>query len=161
VGFREAMRSLAHEAEKTHKSGGAVLDFALFDCAACHHDLVSPSWQQVARGTPGRLLPRTGPTAVLRTFAGDAGFDEKFAALVKACDAKPFGDPATLGPAARDLATWADGLAKKLADAHYDDEDTGKLLHSLAETARRKDGRGLDYDDAQQLSWAFTALRED
>jgi hypothetical protein len=162
VGFREAMKTLAHEAEKADKSGGAILDFALFDCAACHHDLVSPSWRQEGGGIPGRPRPRTGPTAVLRTIAGDAGgFDGRFAALVKACDARPFGDPATLGAAARDLAAWSDGLAKKLADTRYDDAATAKLLRDLADTARRKDGRGLDYDDAQQLLWAFTAFRED
>jgi hypothetical protein len=30
----------------------------------------------------------------------------------------------------------------------------------MAEAARRKDGRALDYDDAQQLLWAFTSLRD-
>jgi hypothetical protein len=159
VGFREAMRTLAYEAEK---AGGGVPDFALFDCAACHHDLVSPSWRQDGRGTAGRPLPRTGPTALLRAVSGNGGgFDEKYAGLVKACDARPFGDPAVLAAAARELAAWSDGLAKRLADARYDDAATAKLLRDIADAARRKDGRGLDYDNAQQLLWAFTALRDD
>ena len=106
VGFREAMKTLATAADEA--KDGQMLDFALFDCAACHHDLIAPSWRQERgfAGTPGRPLPRTGPTTLLRTVAGDdgGGFDAKFAALVKACDAKPFGDPAAIAPAARDLA---------------------------------------------------------
>jgi hypothetical protein len=162
VGFREAMKTLAHEAEKA--KGGQMLDFALFDCAACHHDLIAPSWRQERgfAGTPGRPLPRTGPTTLLRTVAGGeaGGFDSKFAALVKACDSRPFGDPAAIGPAAKELASWSDGVAKKLDDAHYDTARTVQLRRDLADAGRRKPGRGLDYDDAQQLLWAFDALRD-
>jgi hypothetical protein len=168
VGFREAMKSLAHAADAA-QAEGRMLDFALFDCAACHHDLIAPSWRQERgfAGTPGRPLPRTGPTTLLRTLAGQAGdaaggFDSRFAALVKACDARPFGDPAAIGPAARDLAAWSDALAKSLNQAHYDDAQTAKLLRAVAEAARRKPeqpGQGLDYDDAQQLLWAFDVLR--
>ena len=108
VGFREAMKTLAHEAEKA--KGGQMLDFALFDCAACHHDLITPSWRQERGfvGTPGRPLPRTGPTTLLRAVAGDEAsvFSGKFAALVKACDAKPFGDPAAIALATEN---WAGG----------------------------------------------------
>jgi hypothetical protein len=163
VGFREAMRTLAHAAETAESTGGPVLDFALFDCAACHHDLVVPSWRQDGRTVPGRPTPRTGPTSLLRTLArnsGDGDVDAKFAALSKACDAQPFGKPSEIAPAARALAAWSDGLAKKFGDAHYDDAATAKLLRDLAETARRKDGRELDYDDAQQLLWAFTAIHD-
>jgi hypothetical protein len=168
VGFREAMKTLAHAAAAA-KADGRMLDFAFFDCAACHHDLVTPSWRQERgfAGTPGRPLPRTGPTTLLRTLAGHTGdaaggFDGKFAALVKACDARPFGDPAAIGPAARDLAAWSDALAKGLNQAHYGDAQNAKLLRALAEVARRKPeqrGQGLDYDDAQQLLWAFDVLR--
>ena len=83
---------------------------------------------------------------------------------MKSCDAKPFGDPAAIGPAARDLAAWSDGVAKKLDDVHYDAGRTTQLRRDLANAARRKPGpneRGLDYDNAQQLLWAFDALREE
>jgi hypothetical protein len=165
VGFREAMKTLEHEADVASKKG-QMLDFALFDCSACHHDLIVPSLRQGGLGTPGRPLPRTGPMALLRTVAGPEsnGFDAKLAALVKSCDAKPFGDPAAIAPAARDLATWSDGLAKKLDDAHYDAAKTTQLRRDLADTARRKPGpgeRGLDYDNAQQLLWAIDALRDE
>jgi hypothetical protein len=165
VGFREAMKTLEHEADVAGKKG-RILDFALFDCAACHHDLIAPSWRQSGKGTPGRPLPRTGPTALLRTVAGneDVGFDGKFAALVKACESKPFGDPVEIARAAGGLRTWSDALAKKLDDAHYDVATTIKLRRDLAEAASRKPApgeRGLDYDNAQQLLWAFDALRDE
>jgi hypothetical protein len=164
VGFRTAMRSLADAADSA-KNGG-LLDFAYFDCAACHHDLVVPSFRQEGSGSTGRPLPRTGPTALLRAVAGGAGgeFDAKFAALVKACDAKPFGDLAAVAPAARELAAWSDGVAKRLDQDHYDDARTAQLRRELADAARRKPGeagRGLDYDNAQQLFWAFDALRDE
>ncbi len=165
VGFREAMKTLATAADEAKKDG-RMLDFAYFDCAACHHDLIAPSWRQTGRGMPGRPLPRTGPTALLRSVAGSEsnGFDTKLDTLVKSCAAKPFGDPAAIGPAARDLAAWANGVAKKLDDAHYDPGYTAQLRRELADSARRKPGpdeRGLDYDNAQQLLWAFDALKDE
>jgi hypothetical protein len=166
IGFREAMKTLATAADEA--KDGRMLDFAHFDCAACHHDLIAPSWRQERgfAGTPGRPLPRTGPTTLLRTVAGpeSSGFDARFAALVKACDAKPFGDPAAIGPAARELAAWSDGIARKLDDAHYDVAKTSQLRRNLADVAHGKPcqaGRGLDYDDAQQLLWAFMSLDDE
>jgi Cytochrome c554 and c-prime len=164
VGFGAAMTTLADAAEDAAKKG-QMLDFAYFDCGACHHDLVVPSSRQGGPGTPGRPRPRTGPTALLRSVAGgDAGaFDGKLAGLVKAFDAKPFGDPATIVPTARELAGWADGLAKNLDSAPYDGARTVQLRQRIADTASRPypSGRGLDYDDAQQLLWAFDGLRDE
>jgi hypothetical protein len=161
VGFREAMKTLAAAADES--KNGQVLDFALFDCAACHHDLTFPSPRQKGQGSTGRPMPRSGPTALLRTVAGGEGgdFDGKFAALEKACDAKPFGDPAAIGSAARELSSWADGVAKRLNDEHYDDARTAQVRRAIADTARNPGprGRGPDYDDAQQLLWAFDALK--
>ena len=63
----------------------------------------------------------------------------------------------------RDLAAWADGLAKNLDQAHFDDARTAQLRQHIANAARKPSpsGRALDYDDAQQLLWAFGALRDD
>jgi hypothetical protein len=164
VGFREAMRTLAHEAEDA-AAKNRMLDFAYFDCAACHHDLVAESWRQAGRGSSGRPMPRTGPTTLLRTVAGGeaGGFDDKFNALVKACADRPFGNPTAIASAAKDLAAWADGLAKGLNDARYDDARTAQLRREIADAARKPSatGRGLDYDDAQQLLWAFEALKDE
>jgi hypothetical protein len=171
------MKTLAHAAGAAGASG-APLDFAHFDCAACHHELESPSWRQ-ERGfatTPGRPPPFTGPTALLRAVLGHAStaegagalresaaaYDAKFTALMKAFDARPFGDPAAVAPAARELVKWSDGVCKGLEGIRYDDAQTVRLLRTVGEAAGRKPakpGTGLGYDDAQQLLWAFDVLR--
>jgi hypothetical protein len=181
VTFREAMRTLAHAAAA--RSDGRMLDFAHFDCAACHHELASPSWRPT-RGyatTPGRPLPFTGPTALLRAvlrYASEAApgadapgspvrslkllageFDVKLAALLKAFSARPFGDPAAVAPAARDLAAWSDAVAKGLDALPYGDAQSARLLRVIAAVAQHS--AGLGYDDAQQLLWAFDVLRSE
>jgi hypothetical protein len=160
AGFGTAMKTLAAAAEDA-RSGG-LLDFALFDCAACHHDLITPSWRQDRgfAGTPGRPQPRSGPTMLLKAVAGDeaGAFNSRFAALTKACEAKPFGDPAAIAAAARDMAGWADGVAKSLGEANYPDARVAKLRRDIAGAAGRK---GPDYDNAQQLLWAVDALKDE
>jgi hypothetical protein len=163
VGFSAAMDALADAAAEAGKKN-QMLDFAYFDCSACHHDLVVPSWRQAGRGVPGRPMPRTGPTTLVRAAAGDTGgFDDKFNALLRACADRPFGTPTAIAPAAKDLAAWADGVAKGLNDAHYDDTRTAQLRREIADAARKPSatGRGLDYDDAQQLYWAFDGLKDE
>jgi hypothetical protein len=173
VTFREAVKTLAHAAEGVKASG--MLDFAHFDCAACHHELESPSWRQ-ARGfatAPGRPLPLTGPTVLLRAVVRHAAeanaqlrpqadeFDAKFAALLKAFGGRPFGDPSAVVPAARDLAAWCDAVTQGLESVRYDDAHTAKLRRMIAEAAQRPPdarGAGLGFDDAQQLLWAFATL---
>jgi hypothetical protein len=170
VSFREALKTLAHSADQ----GGGMLDFAHFNCAACHHELESPSWRQ-ARGyltTPGRPLPSIGPSGLLRAVlqhAADAeppvpplkqlatDFDAKYAALMKAFGARPFGDPAAIVAAARDATTWGDAFVKGLESVRYDDRQTARFLKAVADAARRQPA-SLAFDDAQQLLWAFDVL---
>ena len=45
--------------------------------------------------------------------------------------------------------------------AHYDAAHTAQLRRDLADAGRHKPGRGLDYDDAQQLFWALDGLRDE
>jgi hypothetical protein len=82
--------------------------------------------------------------------------------LLKAFDARPFGDPAAVAAAAKDVAAWSDQVLTGLQDVRYDDRQTLRLLNMVAEAAHRKPekrGVGLGYDDAQQLLWAFDVLR--
>ena len=59
VNLRESMRLLRDQAAECAKATDPdkrALDFASFDCYACHHDLQSKSWRQKrpAAGRPGR-----------------------------------------------------------------------------------------------------------
>ena len=89
----------------------AGIDYARFDCYACHHDLKYPSDRQARgyEGPPGRpplkawvgVLPEVVAkhaegleNAQLKAMAG--GFAAKWAAVRKAALAKPYGNPAEL-----------------------------------------------------------------
>jgi hypothetical protein len=178
VTFREALKTLARAAEEAKDRGG-LLDFAHFDCAACHHDLKVPSWRQQrgSPGAPGRPLPNTGPLALLRVVLDHAAgaapatkpladeFAAKHANLLRAFDAKPFGDPAAVAPAARELIAWADRAAKVLEEVRYTVDETRRLLTLVAAAAAAAPAKGgspgLDFDNAQQLLWAFDTLHEE
>lgn len=175
--FRAAVRVLAQAADEAQSRNG-LLDFAHFDCAACHHDLKLPSWRQQRGypGAPGRPLPNIGPLALLKVVLehGAAAspalkpvadeFAAKHAALVKAFDSRPFGDPVAIATATRDLAAWTDSAEKGLDAVVYTPEETRKLLTMIAKAAAapaKTPSPGLDYDAAQQLFWAFEILRDE
>jgi hypothetical protein len=175
--FRAAVNTLAQAAEESH-SHNAILDFAHFDCAACHHDLKLPSWRQARgyAGAPGRPLPNIGPLALLRVVLDHGAaatpalkpvadeFAAKYAQLVRAFDTRPFGDPGAIATATRDLATWADNAEQGLQAVVYTPEETRKLLTMIAAAAAApaaSPSPGLDFDAAQQLYWAFEILREE
>lgn len=175
--FRAAVRTLAEAAGEAHSRTG-LLDFAHFDCAACHHDLKLPSWRQERgfAGAPGRPLPNTGPISLLRVVLDHGAaaapalkpaadeFAAKHARLVKAFDARPFGDAAAIAAATRDLVSWADSAEKVLEAVVYTPEETRKLLTMIANAAAapaRSPSPGLDFDAAQQLFWAFEVLRNE
>jgi Cytochrome c554 and c-prime len=175
--FRSAVRMLGQAADEAHSRNG-LLDFAHFDCAACHHDLKLPSWRQQRgyAGAPGRPLPNTGPLALLRVVLDHAAgvapalkpladeFATKHAQLVKAFDARPFGDPAAIANATRELATWADSAEKGVNAVVYTPEEARKLLTVMAAVAAAPatgPSPGLDFDSAQQLYWAFQVLRDE
>ena len=66
--FESTMKLLADDARETPK--GQLLDFAHFDCYACHHDLKVPSWRQERgyRGVPGRPTMRPWATESLQAI---------------------------------------------------------------------------------------------
>ena len=70
AGFDATMKLLADDAADTPKD--QLLDFAHFDCYACHHDLKVPSWRQNAR-LPRGPRPANHETVVHRNRAGRHG----------------------------------------------------------------------------------------
>jgi hypothetical protein len=193
VGFaaslRDSMKLLAVQAETALKASDAEhknVDFAQFDCAACHHDLKNPSWRQKrgSEGPPGRPRVKPWSSALLNLCIWQAGATDeertklaaewktKSAELQTAFQDRPFGDPAKLAKAARGLATWIDEkLIKplnpdtdlKVAEAtRFDKKAAVALLKQLAQDiASAPESQVMDYDEARQTAWAFRAIYEE
>jgi hypothetical protein len=184
--FRESINLLAKKAEQAEK-GNQVLDFALFDCAACHHDLHQPSWRQERgyNGAPGRPGPRSWSAAVLdlcdwQAAGMDKERDQKFAAdlkngvasLYQSFGRRPFGDNADVKKTAQGLVALIDNEFLPKLDAPikaggaYDNSYTKKagreLLKRLAKSAAAPAaGATPDFDSARKTAWAFEAIYHD
>lgn len=165
--LRESARLLADEAEKLPPN--QILDFAHFDCFACHKELV-PDSARLQGGydgmTPGRPPVRPMPVDLARTVLahvhGNGGPDrrpelnERIRALQSAFDQRPFGDAKAISAAARQLEQWADGRATELSALKFDDGARKSLLDDVLKT--RPQLNAWDYDSAQHLTWAARAL---
>jgi hypothetical protein len=175
--FRAEVNLLAAKAEKTPENEG--LDFALFDCSSCHHDLKQPSWRQAAGydGPLGRPGVRRWPPAALDLCLWRAGETEdgrkdlrdslkiKLAALRAAFTNRPYGDAAQVAEAAHALVQWTDAVLLPRLDgttARYDATASLALLKQLArDAADPGPGRTPDFDGARQTAWTFRAIYDD
>jgi hypothetical protein len=179
--FEAAMRLLADDAKETR--AGELLDFAHFDCVACHHDLKHPSYRQARgyRGAPGRPTMRPWAAETLRavlqhTEAAEGADTEKLTAATKAIrdglvalnkgfDAKPFGVPEVVAREAVGLATQCRSVRPELGRVVYTPAATEALYRRLAERLTKSDGKPgpdglyLDHDTAQQAVWGLAVLR--
>jgi Cytochrome c554 and c-prime len=179
--FEASMRLLADDAKET--KAGELLDFAHFDCIACHHDLKHPSFRQARgyRGAPGRPTMRPWATetlrAVLQHAEGAEGADTErlttaakairdgLVALNKGFDAKPFGVAETVAREADGLAGQCRAVRPELDRLVYTPATTEALYRRLAERLTKADGKPgpdgvyLDHDTAQQAVWGLAVLR--
>jgi hypothetical protein len=172
VALRATMRLLADEAARSlaeRDPGNRTLDFANFDCAACHHDLKSPSWRQTAvtEGRAGRPSARPWSAALIRLVvlhaAGDgaeadrqlAEFEKDLKAVHAGFTDQPLGDPRRVQPAARQLAKWAEDLAVRASRAPCDAARARRLLRRLPEMYQAKT---VDYDTARDVAWALRVM---
>lgn len=150
-------------------------EFALFDCAMCHHELQTPSWRQArmlrGRLTPGRpQLPRW-PSALVdvvlvHAARGNANelatLREQFAAhrdkLQAIFNKSPFGvgRGQEIAAASGELATWLDGILPRVATAGYDRAASESVLKELCRGVQQHGD--LDYDSARQVAWAITTI---
>jgi hypothetical protein len=169
--LRESMALVAGQAKKAAggSAGPALLDFALFDCYACHHDLKKDNWradsEYVGQRKPGRPAARSWPTALVKlciqhAYPSDAAAKTKeleiaMKKLSDAYSARPFGDAAAVESAARDVSKWCDDLIAKLIAANYSADDAKKLLAELTKAA---DAKRTDFDSARQIVWAFRSV---
>jgi hypothetical protein len=172
VNLRESLKLLADEAGaiKPATVGARWPDFARFDCYACHHELERAeegSWRQARfrSGAPGRPLAPDWPMALVQLGieAGDSAsatirqdrLDQSLSKVRHSLKSRPFGDAPTLGPAAREVAGWADSAIQDLQSTVFDAAKARTLLKRLCELAA---GRNPDYDSARQIAWAFRVI---
>lgn len=187
AGFEATMNLLAKDAADTKP--GELLDFAHFDCYACHHDLKVPSWRQKRRyrGAPGRPTMKPWSTETLlavldhakaangfkteeTTRAADA-FRKALGELNKQFDVRPFGDPAKIAEQAKAFRPTLQAVRTVLNEegAVYSPAQTEALYQVLKERLLKsasggkpgEDGLYLDHDAAQQAVWALLVLREE
>jgi mono/diheme cytochrome c family protein len=178
VSLRRAIDLLRFDPDPARPSPG--LDFAHFNCAACHHDLRVPSDRQVNGfpGVPGRPVPQTWSVWLVRAVlrhaqqSGRDGaeqlraeFEAEYDALRRAFDAKPFGDKTEVLQAARSLDATCEKVQKLVKEIKYDGEDARGLLVALAAEAAAEPGPAaarrrdfLDADGAAQIARAFAAI---
>lgn len=181
VGAIAALRAEAEvllaDAEANLK-GGDGIDFARFDCYACHHDLKYPSERQ-KRGyesVPGRPTLRTAtgvPATLVAKHAEGieagglkgkaAGFDEKWAALRKAATARPFGDPKQVQTAAKGIVEWCDNFLAVQCDAAAPlyTPDQAKRLLGMVQGAATGPKALADAEAAMVLSWGYLTLAKE
>jgi hypothetical protein len=186
--FEATMKLLADDAKDT--PADQLLDFAHFDCYACHHDLKVPSWRQKRgyRGVPGRPTMRPWATETLMAVldhaqAANGKFDTEKAAKIAneiqtslkllnaEYDARPFGDPAKIAVQAKGFAIECSQLQSILAinKVVFDPAETeslyrllaGRLRKALAGSERSENGLYLDHDSAQQAIWSLRALQQE
>ncbi len=175
--LRAEAELLLIDAEAAAKTG-ETLDFARFDCYACHHDLKYPSERQKRgyEGPPGRPTLRTAtgiPAAIVAKHAEGieagglkakaAGFEEKWTALRKASTARPFGHPALMKETAKGVVDWCDAFLTVQCDTSaplYSTEQAKRLRDMISEAAIGPAALA-DAEAAMSLAWGYTTLSKE
>jgi hypothetical protein len=182
AGFRSSVKLLDRDASK---SGGGVLDFAHFDCASCHHDLKSPSDRQNRKeGITGRPLlnVQTELLDIVLDHACSAGqgdgaknladlrkaYEDGLKKLKLAATARPFGDPKAIQEAAKELDAATTKILEGLKPIVYDKKTALGLydkllqrLEALGKSGGAKSSAYIDFDAAEQLTWALLLIRRE
>jgi hypothetical protein len=159
--YAALIRDEAADRAKPEAAGSAEL--ALYDCAACHHELAQPSWRQ-KRGylgrAPGRPRNRAWPIvlAKLRATGAEDEFSNELDALYNALGEKPFGDPAHVCLTADALYRKADRAANALALKKFDKTDAKGLLLRICKLGIEE---VPDFESARQLGWALCVVDDD
>jgi hypothetical protein len=168
VSLRESLSliaSMAKECEKDSNPTKRVLDYAVFDCSACHHELKNPSWRQdrVYLSKPGRPYMQMWPTTLTRISMGPAGIKEtelesRLKKLADAFSIRPFGDPSSIARDAGDVVGWMNGVIERLTTSTFDEASAIKFQKALATF---NDHDYPDYESARQRAWAFIILSDE
>lgn len=174
--FEATMKLLAEDA-KTTAEAGTLLDFAHFDCYACHHDLKIESERRKPRlgVVPGRPIMRPWATETLQVVLNhgrDKKVDPKqsndelrnmMGRLAESFNARPFGDASNVSKEADAIVKWCEISKGDLQLVNYRREEAILVYQRLAKqiTELRTKDYVLDHDTAQQLAWGLVVLQEE
>jgi len=174
--LRSEMLMLSNEASAAAQPNSHIgVDYARFDCYACHHDLQIPSARQARgyEGKPGRPPLKAWIAALPSVVAehattldglADAGkeFPTKWAAVRTAALSQPFGDANELAKAAKDMGQWCDEFLKRSSGSSkplYSQEKARDLLNAIGAAATSTKWTA-DPEAAMHLTWAYVSLKE-
>jgi hypothetical protein len=176
IELRASIRLLADQAEEESRPAKTEFhpgksDFALYDCAACHHELVIPSQRQehgYGGFTPGRpalrywtlSLARLGLEAAKQddNKTGRTTLEALLSPLEAATSDAPFGPPAAIHVAAQKVVAELDESIKSLAERDLDAAGANRMLCQLCRIGSESP---LDYDSARQLAAAIQMIVAD
>lgn len=165
VAVQESVRLMASQLERIETGR---IEFAVFDCSACHHELRTTSWRQV-RGRlgirPGRPLPTIWPGTLMQVALKQAsGEDEQLfqrlqgeykelqRELLTAATSRPFGDTEKLRGSADRMLPWLDQMVRTLESNAIHRQQGQRILRSMLQVGQVD---LLDYHSARMLSWAI------
>ncbi len=135
-------------------------DYALYDCTACHHELLVESQRQTLRsaGRPGRprLLewPQPGGLAVAATL-NDQRHRALMGDLQSAVKKRAFGDRVAVVQASKSLVEHLDQTHEKLALSKLPANFHTQLLLKVCETSPES---LLDFQTARWIKWSASGL---
>ena len=179
MALRESLNLFGEQAiDKTESSMWPEL--AVFDCAACHHDLRGKSWRRdrgYGTSIPGRPQFFAWPTALVKVaIRHRAGSDDKafqtqwdefhlnLEKLRRVLDKQPFGNPQQVhaithgAGEAKGLVQWLDKLADDIFNSPVQEPEANRALRALVTLSK------TDYPDfhsARQTLWAFRTIQSE
>lgn len=127
-------------------------DYALYDCAGCHHALQSGSWRQKHRREtpPGRPLPIQWPVVLEKavTHRQARSLNDVRERYLKTVTAVPFGNRKEVGQAAGEYRRALEEIQTALAKEALRPVNSKLFLEQLAQTPPQAI---LDFESARQL----------
>jgi hypothetical protein len=171
---------LIHDEAATSSKEKRLMDFAMFDCFACHHDLKYPSDRQ-RRGyetVPGRPIIRKLSVDVVRAIIpAVAGadklkeFDDGLLSVTKAIGKSPFAMDVTgeVTTATSKFEAWGKELLTTAEKTLYDKSKVEAIYKAVSSDILAlptkyegvKSDKYIDYETAQQMTWAVKLLADE
>ncbi len=172
VGALAAQKQILSLVEQASSDGSSRWgDYALYDCAGCHHELKASSLRQAARhgNAPGRpqlaVWPQSLSNAAMKLKGEDAQLMTAQlmtaqlmtaqSMLQLAINEKPFGNRHLVGQRAAELGKLISGYRTQLNREALQPAFSVRYLRALTEIP---ESQLVDYHAARQINWAIRGI---